>query len=109
MTIKSLKIFFLFIYFLLSTPILAQVITGKVISSKGGAELENVRVLNQQTGEETFSSSSGNFRINAGEIPFRLLLSLPGFENRTYTGTNTTELLIYLDPALESLGEVMIR
>ncbi|HSP40063.1 MAG TPA: TonB-dependent receptor [Gillisia sp.] len=88
---------------------MAQQTEGKILSSAGEMELQNVRVLNQETGEEAFTSASGYFRIGFEKLPFRLLLSLPGYENKIVTVTNTARLLLYLDPSLESLGEVVIR
>jgi iron complex outermembrane recepter protein len=106
---KLYKTLFFTACLLFSSLNMAQQIEGKILSSAGGVELENVRIINQETGGETFSSTTGDFRIAVGVFPYRLQLSLPGFEDRIYTGTTTSELIIYMDPALESLGEVVIR
>lgn len=104
-----MKIFFLLGSFFFSLACTAQVITGKVLSSVGSIPLENVRVINPVTGEEVFSSDAGDFQIELTGFPYRLQFSLSGYENRLYTGSNLAEITIYMDPELESLGEVMIR
>lgn len=87
----------------------AQVISGKILSSAGGEALNNVRIINTETKLEVSSSLAGDFEIEVDKLPFQLQLSRPGFENRTFTGNNTDDIIIYLDPTLESLGEVVIR
>src|SRR5690606_28337238 len=94
---------------LLSIICHAQVISGRIINAAGGEPIENVRIISLENGEEAYSSSTGDFLISIKDIPFKLRFLRQGFEERTFSGTSAGSLIIYMDPLLETLGEVMIR
>ncbi len=97
------------ISFLFSSFCLAQQLEGKIFNVAGGAELANVKVENLETREVVFTSLAGDFKIIVENSPYNLRLSHPGFEDRIYTGTNTSQVIIYMDPGMVNLGEIVIR
>ncbi len=109
MSKQLFKTLYFYSFLLFSYSGIAQQLEGRILSSSGGMELENVRVINMDTQEETVSSATGNFMIGIKDLPFQLNMSLSGFEERSITVNSNTPLIIYLDPTLENLGEVVIR
>lgn len=93
---------------LISSFVSAQEVKGKILNS-AGVELENVQIINAESGEEVYSDSSGNFRIEIRNFPSRLQFSLPGYEETSFTGLDGDAITIYMERSLESLGEVVIR
>lgn len=83
------------------------VITG-VVKEKGGDVLPGVTVILKGTAVGTATDASGNFRL---ELPRQdslvLLFSFIGMKSREVKVGKQTELIVFMEPDVEEMGEVV--
>ena len=114
-TLQALLAFFLF---LMSINVAAQNsgrLSGKVVDQSTQTPLAGISVSLQDSLNGIITDSAGFFRFNTLEVKtYNLVFSGAGYKSRSYyniviSAGNETNLNIELEPAVESLSEVVIR
>ena len=102
---------FLFsISFLLPMYLGAQqiTITGQVLSCVTHSPVAYVNVVVEETGEGTFASGAGRFRLDVASLPTALLITRIGFADTVITAAERNLGAIYLIPTVLSGEEVLV-
>ena len=90
-------------------------LSGKVVDRATQTPLAGISVLVQETSKGTFTDSAGVFRFTDLEIrACNVIFTGVGYKPQTYyniviTAGNETNMNVELEPAIESLSEVIIR
>ncbi len=88
----------------------AQKISGIVLDSKSGDPLENVKILNVNSGETEVSDNSGEFEFSDVDFPVTIRFSLLGYTDITIEyQEDQKSVRIYLDREIDQLSEVLVR
>ncbi|MQY63438.1 MAG: TonB-dependent receptor plug domain-containing protein, partial [Calditrichaeota bacterium] len=103
------KGFLLSFWFLLPLYLGAQQITltGQILSCVTHSPVPYANVLVEETGEGTFASGAGRFRLNVGSLPVTLRITRVGFADTVIT-TAERNLAVYLVPTVLSGEEVLV-
>ncbi|UCH63179.1 MAG: TonB-dependent receptor [Fidelibacterota bacterium] len=98
------------LWFLLPLYLEAQqfTLTGQVLSSVTQGPVPYANVLVEGTGEGTFASGAGNFRLNVSILPVTLWITRIGFADKMITAADEELGAVYLEPTVLSGEEVLV-
>jgi|GEM_PF-136148 len=101
---------FIFFWFLLPLYLGAQQITltGQILSQVTHSPIPYANVLVEATGEGTFASGAGRFRLSVGGLPVTLRITRVGFADTVITATERDLGAVYLVPTVLSGEEVLV-
>ena len=104
------KGFLLPFWFLLPLYLGAQQInlTGRILSRATHSPVPYANVLVEETGEGTFASAAGKFRLNVAHLPAILRITRIGFADTVITAAERDLGTIYLVPTVLSGDEVLV-
>ncbi|WP_378176533.1 TonB-dependent receptor domain-containing protein [Aquimarina sp. SS2-1] len=97
----------LFLFFLLNYLVNAQFrVSGYIIDNITSQPLENVTIMDLETGSKVLSDPIGNFKITSNGM---LQISFPGYISKEIRITKSQEITIALIPEINKLQEVFIN
>ena len=83
---------------------------GIIVDAQTSRPVENVNILNPETGEGAISNSEGRFLMAVENLPVMLQFSAIGYEDREVEFNRYgNDFFINLFPSLEDLSEVIVR
>ncbi len=97
-------------FFLLPLSLGAQqvIITGQILSRATNSPVPYANVIVEDTGEGTFASAAGKFRLKTAGLPAVLWITRLGFADTVITATKPVLGAIYLVPTVLSGEEVLV-
>ncbi|WP_138992089.1 SusC/RagA family TonB-linked outer membrane protein [Larkinella sp. C7] len=93
---------------LMGLPMLAQTISGKVVSSEGGQALPGVSILVKGTTSGTTTRTDGTYTLNVPNPSSVLIYSFIGFEAQEVPVGSKTTINVTLTVSTQALNEVVV-
>ncbi|WP_460673407.1 SusC/RagA family TonB-linked outer membrane protein [Larkinella ripae] len=93
---------------LLGLPLLAQTITGKVVSSEAGQDLPGVSIVIKGTTSGTTTRNDGTYSLNVPNPSAVLIFSFIGFEAQEIPVGTKTAINVTLNASTQALNEVVV-
>jgi len=91
-----------------SNEVMQKELTGQVVNAENGNSLPGVNVVVKGTTNGTSTNANGRFSLTVADDAQTLVFSFVGFEKQEVPIGNRTEFNIQLQPAVESLENVVV-
>lgn len=95
--------------FLLTFHLKAQTVKGYIYNASSKTPLQNVAVIDQDSGKSAISDENGFFSLEAESYPVNLQFKLLGFKEKSLKVTTNGTIEVFLEEDISMLSEVVLR